>query len=248
MRILLGESRKQIGQQLQQRLRANCEIDTAKDVPSLNNQMLSRAYALIILALDVPTEDKLKLVEQCRQVSEKSAIMLVSDPLPVSERVMYLEAGVDDYMMLPIHYDEFAARAKVLIRRSDMTKFSKIRVGNVEISDDGGVLLDGERVDLHQAELNLLSVLVRRSGRVVSKSMIDLAVTGGDSEELSSNAIEQRISRLRRILDHANSSVQITTIRGSGYLLEASNGVHRVSRRQSNVTDVAPPRPDRKQV
>ena len=224
MRILLGDGQKSFLQLIQQRLFGQFEFDWARDVPSLNNLIVQRAYALIILAMDVPFEDRLRLVDQCRQVSDKSAIMVVSEPVPVNERVQSLEAGVDDYVMRPVHVDEFAARAKALVRRADATHFTRVRVGNLELTGDGEFFLDGSRVELQQAEQKVLSILARRSGRVVSKAMIDRAIAGTDREELPSNAIEQRMSRLRRMLDAANSSVRITTIRGSGYMLESTSG------------------------
>lgn len=220
MRILLGDGQKSFLQLMQQRFFGQFEFDWAKDVPSLNSLVVQRAYALIILAMDVPFDDRLRLVEQCRQVSARSAIMVISEPVPVHERVKALEAGVDDYVMRPVHVDEFAARAKALVRRAGEARFERVRIGNLELTEGGDLFLAGRRVDLQQAEQKVLSILARRSGRVVSKAMLERAIAGTDREELSSNAIEQRMSRLRRILDASNSSVRITTIRGSGYMLE----------------------------
>ncbi len=223
MRILLGDGQKSFLQLMQQRFFGQFEFDWARDVPSLNSLVVQRAYALIILAMDVPFEDRLRLVEQCRQVSAKSAIMVISEPVPVHERVQALEAGGDDYVMRPVHMDEFAARAKALVRRAGEARFERVRVGNLELTEGGDLFLAGRRVDLQQAEQKVLSILARRTGRVVSKAMLERAVSGADREELSSNAIEQRMSRLRRILDSSNSGVRITTIRGSGYTLEPAS-------------------------
>lgn len=222
MRILLGDGQKSFLQLIQQRLFGQFEFDWAKDVPTLNNLLVQRAYALVILAMDVPFEDRIRLVEQCREISGKSAIMVVSEPVPVQERVQSIEAGVDDYVMRPVHIEEIAARAKALVRRADASHFTRVKVGNLELTNDGEFFLHGSRVVLQQAEQKVLSILARRSGRVVSKAMIDRAIAGTDREELSSNAIEQRMSRLRRMLEASESAVRITTIRGSGYMLELS--------------------------
>lgn len=230
MRILLGDSQRSFLQLLQQRFFGQFQFDWARDVPSLNSFLVQRAYALIILAVDVPFEDRIRLVEQCREVSGKSSIMVVSEPVPVSERVQSLEAGVDDYVMRPVHVDELVARAKALIRRADATQLQRVRIGNLELTGEGDILLDGARVELQLAEQKVLSILARRSGRVVSKAMLDRALAGADGEELSSNAIEQRMSRLRRILEVSRSGVRITTIRGSGYMLEPASGASVVLR------------------
>lgn len=220
MRILLAEVNRQLGQQVQQRLMSQFALDATASVPMLNSMLLERSYGLVVIAADVPADERVRLIRQCRQVSQKSAILVVTEPVPVHERVQALEAGADDVLMRPVHPDEFIARARALMRRAGSVMPSKVRVGNVELSEEGDVYLDGMRTELQQAEHKVLSVLVRRSGRLVSKAMIDRAVTGVEGEELSANAIEQRLSRLRKILEHSNARVQITTVRGSGYILE----------------------------
>jgi len=116
--------------------------------------------------------------------------------------------------------DELAARAKALVRRVEPEVKPAMRVGNLELAGDGDFYRSGRRVELHFSEQRVLQVLARRSGRLVSRGMIDQAVKGPDGEELSANAIEQRMSRLRKILEMADAGVRITTIRGSGYVLE----------------------------
>lgn len=222
MRILLGERQRVLGPQIQARVRPQLDVEWVKDVPELAEALLRRAYPLFILAFEAPEEERLRIVHQCREVSSGTAIMMVSDTVPVQARINAFEAGVDDFVMRPFHADELAARAKALVRRSCGNHLSKIRVGNVELTDEGELYLNGIRTDFHQAEQKVLSMLVRRSGKIVSKAMIDRAVTGVESDELSANAIEQRMSRLRKMLEHANARVQITTIRGAGYVLEPS--------------------------
>lgn len=148
MRILRATGQKSFLQLMQQRFFGQFEFDWAKDVPSRNSLVVQRAYALIILAMDVPFEDRMRLVEQCRQVSDRSAIMVISEPVPVHERVQALEAGVDDYVMRPVHVDEFAARAKALVRRASATQFERVRVGNLQPTEAGDLFLAGKRVDL----------------------------------------------------------------------------------------------------
>ena len=236
MRVLLGENQRQFGQQVFQRLRTLYDVDWAEDVSDLHNKLVQRFYTLLVLGMDVPNQDRLKLIEQCREISVRTAIILITDPVPVHERIRALEVGADDYLMRPVHLDEFTARAKALIRRSDTTQFGKVRVGNLELSDDGELFFGGTRAELQQAEHKLLSIMVRRTGRLVSKGMIDRALTGGENEELSANAIEQRISRLRKILDQAGADLQITTIRGSGYILETMSRASSESSRSQRIT------------
>lgn len=219
-RVLMGDGHKSFLNNLQQRLFSQFEFDWALDISSVQSLLLQRAYALIILAWDVPAEDRLRLVEQCREVSVKSAVLVVSEPVAMSERVQALEAGVDDFVTRPVHMDELAARAKALVRRVEPEVKPGVRVGNLELAGDGDFYLSGQRIDLHLSEQRLLQVLARRSGRLVSKGMIDRAVKVSEGEELSANAIEQRMSRLRKILEHADAGVRITTVRGSGYVLE----------------------------
>ena len=220
MRILLAEVSRQLGQQVQQRLMSQYELDATTSVPMLNSMLIGRTYSLIVIAADMPPDECLGLVRHCRQVSQKSGIVLVTEPVPVLDRVRFLEAGADDILMRPVHPDEFMARARALLRRTVSTMTARLRVGNIEITEDGDVYLNGTRTDLQQAEQTVLSLLVRRSGRLVSKAMIDQAIAGTSCEELSPNAIEQRLSRLRKVLEQTNTRVRITTVRGGGYILE----------------------------
>jgi two-component system OmpR family response regulator len=77
-------------------------------------------------------------------------------------------------------------------------------------------------VNLQSGEERLLTILMRRSGRLVTKEMIDRALAS-ESEAMSANAIEQRVSRLRRVLEVARTDIQIKTVRGSGYVLEPAS-------------------------
>jgi len=231
MRILLAEVSRQLGQQVQQRLTSQFELDAAGSVAMLNSILLERTYGLIVLAADVAPDECMRMVRQCRQFSPKSGILVVTEPVAVLDRVQILEAGADDILMRPVHPDEFMARARALLRRSGEATTTRVKVGNIEITEDGDIYLNGMRTDLHQAEHKVLSVLVRRSGRVVSKAMIDQAIAGSGSEELSSNAIEQRLSRLRRILEQANTRVRITTVRGAGYILEPMKILNKIHTR-----------------
>ena len=105
MRILLAEVNRQLGQQVQQRLMSQFALDSTSDVPMLNSMLLERSYALIIMAVDVHAEDRMQLVSRCRQFSQRSAILVVTEPVPVHERVQALEAGADDILMRPVHPD-----------------------------------------------------------------------------------------------------------------------------------------------
>ncbi|MCE9523525.1 MAG: response regulator transcription factor [Alphaproteobacteria bacterium] len=225
MRILLGESRPQFGEQILKRLRAQFSVDMAAGIATFRIMAVERAYALIIIGLDVPHGERVEFIRGCRNHRSHTRIMVLADESAVHERVQALEAGADDFVSRHLHMDELVARVKVLMRRGDTSQTTKVRTGRLELNNsDGQIYSSGTRVELHDAERRLLAMMMMRSGRVVSKEMIEGSL-GRDVSALSSNAIEQRISRLRRILEHASANIQIKTVRGSGYVLEpaASN-------------------------
>lgn len=219
MWVLLGENRKQFGQQIYQRLRALYDVDWATDVSALRMGFVARSYALLVLGLEVPVESRIELVNEFRRVSGQAGVLMVSDMVPVHERVQAIEAGADDYLTRPIHMDELVVRAKALVRRVSHAGQAQIEAGRLRLDADGDFYVGDRRTDIQFGEGRLLSVMMRRAGRVVTRDMIEHALAGS-SDDLSANAIEQRVSRLRRMLARVDAGLQIRTVRGAGYVLE----------------------------
>ena len=136
----------------------------------------------------------------------------------VDERVQGLDLGADDYMAKPFALSELEARVRALTRRGVGMSTSLIQHGPLVYDQAGRVAtLDGRMVELSARELGLLEVLLQRSGRLVSKDqLVERLCEWG--EEVSTNAIEVYIHRLRKKIE--KGPIRIATVRGLGYCLE----------------------------
>ena len=140
----------------------------------------------------------------------------------VADRVEGLDAGADDYLVKPFAMGELLARLRVACRRpGGGPDTPKIRVGRLTF-DPGNrsAEVDGEPLNLPRRELALLELLARRAGRVVQRDHLDSEIYGIDVE-VSQNALETQVSRLRRRLADARAGADIRTVRGVGYLLQS---------------------------
>jgi len=140
----------------------------------------------------------------------------------VEERVKGLDYGADDYMAKPFSLQELEARVRALTRRGMGGTSSAIKHGPLVYDQAGRVAtIDGKMVELSARELGLLEVLLQRAGRLVSKEqLVERLCEWG--EEVSNNAIEVYIHRLRKKIE--KGPIRIATVRGLGYCLEKIPG------------------------
>ena len=136
----------------------------------------------------------------------------------MEERVKGLDFGADDYMAKPFSLQELEARVRALTRRGMGGTSSAIKHGPLVYDQAGRVAtIDGKMIELSARELGLLEVLLQRAGRLVSKEqLVERLCEWG--EEVSNNAIEVYIHRLRKKIE--GGPIRIATVRGLGYCLE----------------------------
>jgi two-component system OmpR family response regulator len=149
-------------------------------------------------------------------------VLILTAADSVDERVKGLDYGADDYMAKPFSLQELEARARALVRRGTGAGSSMIKHGPLTYDQTGRVAaIDGRMVDLSARELGLLEVLLQRTGRLVSKDqLVERLCEWG--EEVSNNAIEVYIHRLRKKIE--KGPIRIATVRGLGYCLEKIPG------------------------
>ena len=219
MRILLVEDNQARAEGLTAILRGSgYAVDAVADGASAEAVVAAETYDLVILDLNLPEMDGLDVLRAMRARANKAAVMILTARGTPEERVKGLDLGADDYMIKPFDISEFEARIRVLLRRQAGLRSSIVNYGGVTFDLTSRTFsCQGVPLDIPARELALLELLFLRAGKVVSKDAIVGSLTGFD-DDLSANAIEQYVSRLRRRLGIHGLTVK--TARGIGYYLE----------------------------
>ena len=220
MRILIVEDNERMSLLLQEALRG---IGYGVDTVATSTDFLSAAkdvpYDLFIVDLMLPDGDGLDAIRTLRLGGCTAPILVMTARGKIDDKVTGLDAGADDYLIKPFNHQELFARVRALLRRPQKIVGPLLRVGDLEFNDPTcEVRCSGNLVHLRPAERRLLTLLMRRCGSIVTKSLIEDAFSETE-RDVSPNAIEATISRLRKALEEIDSGVVIETHRGMGYKL-----------------------------
>ena len=224
MRILIAEDDHVLADGLMRSLRAaGAAVDHVSTGSEAEAALLtSQEFDLLILDLGLPRLHGLDVLKNLRARGSNLPVLILTAADSVEERVKGLDYGADDYMAKPFSLQELEARVRALVRRGMGAASTVIRHGPLSYDKTGRVAtIDGKMIDLSARELGLLEVLLQRSGRLVSKDqLVERLCEWG--EEVSNNAIEVYIHRLRKKIE--KGPIRIATVRGLGYCLEKIPG------------------------
>jgi DNA-binding response OmpR family regulator len=172
--------------------------------------------------------DGLELVRRVRQESTVPIIMLADDR-DEEAHIAALDAGADDYVVRPVSLPQLSARVRAQLRRARGFAIEEkvLRTGELELDLDARrCMTQGRAVELTRREFDLLGALLHYPGRIHTREQLLELVWGTDS--ISPKTVDVHVAALRRKL---GSAISITTLRGSGYMLEASPAPGRGDRR-----------------
>jgi len=176
------------------------------------------AFDLVILDVGLPGIDGFEVLRRLRSGGKQMPVLVLTARDQLEDRVHGLDLGADDYMVKPFAMPELTARVRALMRRSQARTGPKIVHGPLTLDTVARrAFLGGEPLELAAREWAVLEVLLAKVEKIVSKDAIIQAVAGW-GEELTPNAIEVYVSRLRAKLEPAG--IHIRTVRGFGYMLE----------------------------
>lgn len=224
MRILIAEDDVIIADGISRSLRrGGYAVDCAHTGLDADAALVTGSYDLLILDLGLPKLPGLEVLKRLRARKSQLPVLILTALDGTSDRVKGLDLGADDYMAKPFELAELEARVRALTRRSAGTT-PVIEFGQLTYDQVGRVAcINNQPLDLSARELGLLEFLLTRAGRLVSKDQLVDHLCGW-GEEVSHNAIEVYVHRLRKKLE--TGGVRIVTVRGLGYCLEKPQDEH----------------------
>ena len=222
-RILLADDDEELCQLLSDFLvREGFSVDIANDGATALQRAASRDYDALILDVMLPQRSGIEVLRELRRESQLPMLMLTALGEDI-DRILGLELGADDYVPKPCNPREIAARLRAILRRTrgetEDTRLADLVIGPVALNAASrSVAMRGEPVTLTGTEFNILAMLMREAGHVVSKETIAQDVLGRPLRPFD-RSIDVHISKLRRKLGlAADGESLIHTIQRSGYL------------------------------
>jgi two-component system response regulator MprA len=223
MRVLIIEDEKGMAELLKKGLEEeNHRVALAFD--GLEGLELAKIYEFdaIVLDLMLPRVDGFEVARRLRHAGNQTPILILTARDAVPDIVKGLDLGADDYLTKPFSFEEFLARLRTVARRGSTPRPTCLRVADLTLDPASRQALRRRReIRLSPTEYRLLELLMRRVGRVVTRTAIIEAVWGLEND-IEENTLDAFVRLLRRKVDKGFSPKLIQTVRGIGYCLRES--------------------------
>lgn len=221
MRALIVEDEPELMSFLSSLLHgAGFVVDRTSSVEAALAALRTAPFDIAVVDRRLPDGDGLSIVKAMNAAEPRPAFLILTARDAKSDVIDGLNGGADDYLVKPFEPGELLARIRVLARRRFPGRSLVISAGNLSIDMEGrNASVAAVPLDLRRREALILEALVQRAGRVVTRNVLIEAVYGFD-DLIESNTLESQISRLRRKLKDAAANVEISSLRGIGYILK----------------------------
>jgi len=224
MKILIVEDEPKTSEYLRQGLtEAGFRVDLARNGLDGHHLANTERYDLIILDVMLPDIDGWRILQSLREAGKHLPVLFLTARDSVNDRVKGLDLGADDYLVKPFAFAELLARVRTLLRRGGTNSVdANLTVADLELDlMRRRATRTGQRISLTAKEFALLELLMRHQGEVLPRSLIASQVWDMNFDS-DTNVIDVAIRRLRAKIDDAFEPKLIHTVRGMGYMLEAS--------------------------
>ncbi len=220
MRLLLVEDNERFAALLKQGLAGSgFTVDVLPTAKDASGALDTGRWDIVVLDRGLPDADGLDVLARMRRQADTTPVLILTAHGSLKDRVTGLQSGADDYLVKPFALEELVARLQALLRRPGNLLGLALKLGNVTLDTVARqVFVDDRPISFSAREIAVLEHLLRRSGRVVAKTLLENSLYG-PAQEVGSNAVEVHVHRLRRHLAETGASVQVHTVRGVGYMI-----------------------------
>ncbi len=197
------------------------DVEVAVDGADALTQLAGLSADLVVLDVLMPVLDGVTMCRRLRASGDATPILMLTARDAVSDRVVGLDAGADDYLTKPFALEELLARVRALLRRSHPDHDASLRVGDLELDPrTRRVSRGGRAVELTRTEFSLLELLMRNAGVVLTRDTVRERVWGFD-DSYGSNTLDVYVGYLRRKTEAGGEARMIHTMRGVGFVLRS---------------------------
>lgn len=220
MRLLLIEDNDRLAALLKQGLgSAGFVVDVLTNANDASAALDTGRWDIVVLDRGLPDGDGLDVLTEMRRRGDTTPVLILTAHGSLKDRVNGLQTGADDYLVKPFALEELVARLQALLRRPGNLLGLALRLGNLTLDTVARqVFIEDRPIAFSAREIAVLEHLLRRSGGVVAKSLLENSLYG-PTQEVGSNAVEVHVHRLRRHLVETGATVQVHTVRGVGYMI-----------------------------
>ncbi len=221
MRLLVIEDEQKVANFIKQGLEEEgYAVDHAADGASGLQMALEGLHDVIVLDVMLPKLDGLSVLQQLRQETITTPVLLLTVRATIEDKVLGLDAGADDYLTKPFAFEEFVARVRALLRRRAETAPPVLRVADLTLDPARRVVSRGDqKIELTPREFALLDYFMRNPDRVLTRTMIANRVWDY-SFDAATNVIDVYVNYLRKKIDTGHEPKLLHTVRGVGYVLK----------------------------
>lgn len=222
MKILIVEDEKKVASFIKRGLEDDgYQVTLSHDGVDGFKRANSGEFDLVVLDCMLPKKDGLAVLKELRDAANLIPVIMLTAKADTSDVVSGLDAGADDYLAKPFAFAELQARVRALIRRSEQDRGAEIRFADMRLDPVNHKVWRGQtEIVLTAKEYNLLSYMVRNSGKVLSRANIADNCWEYPFETFT-NIIDVYINYLRKKVDGKFPTKLIHTVRGQGYILKA---------------------------
>ncbi len=221
MRILVVEDETKTADYLKKGLSESGHVvDVAHHGEDGLHLAMTESFDLLVLDIQLPGRDGWSVLHSLRRAGRQLPVLILTASDKVEERVKGLDLGADDYLVKPFAFSELLARVRSILRRGPARQPETLVVADLELDlPRHRAARGGHRLDLTPKEFALLSLLARRRGEVLSRTLISELVWEMHFDS-DTNVVDVAVRRLRGKVDDPFPRKLIRTVRGVGYVLE----------------------------
>ena len=216
--LVIEDNRRLAGLVVDGLRRGGFAADAVGDLEAASAALDVAGFDVVVLDLGLPDGDGIDWLRRRRAAGFSTPVIVATARGSLDQRIAGLDTGADDYVVKPFEMEELLARCRALLRRPGATLGTVLEAGGVALdTTTRSASIGGRPLDLARREIDLLEIFLRRVGQVVPRGLVEEGLYGFD-DDVSPNAVEASVSRLRRRLAENAAKLEIHTVRGIGYL------------------------------